>query len=113
MAKIAIDNELVHPAGLFLESPFNNIADELRQHPFAHIFKHLPWFEWLIVSPYYQNHLRFESDKHIANIKCPIMIMHAEDDRVIPFALGEKVKLKVNIHMTIILYFQYLILLFP
>ncbi|KAF7992028.1 hypothetical protein HCN44_001353 [Aphidius gifuensis] len=98
LAKIAIDND-IHPAGLFLESPFNNIADELRQHPFAQIFKHLPWFEWLIVSPYYHNHLRFESDKHIGNIKCSIMIMHAEDDRVIPFALGEKLfKAALKLH---------------
>lgn len=89
LAQLAADNQ--HPTGLFLESPFNNIADELSQHPFAQIFKHLPWFHWVIVSPYYKNNLRFESDKHIGNIKCPVMILHAEDDRVVPFVLGEKV----------------------
>lgn len=28
----------VQPAGLFLESPFNNIADELSEHPLAQVF---------------------------------------------------------------------------
>ncbi|XP_043282748.1 lysophosphatidylserine lipase ABHD12 isoform X3 [Venturia canescens] len=82
--------EGIQPNGLFLESPFNNIADELSEHPFAQIFKHLPWFHWLIVEPFYGNNLRFESDKHIGNITCPIMILHAEDDSVVPFSLGEK-----------------------
>lgn len=29
--------EKVQPAGLFLESPFNNIADELTEHPLAQV----------------------------------------------------------------------------
>ncbi|XP_026670050.1 monoacylglycerol lipase ABHD12 [Ceratina calcarata] len=82
--------EEMQPTGLILESPFNNIADELSEHPLAQIFKHIPWFHWLIVEPFYDNYLRFESDKHIEKIQCPIMILHAEDDNVIPFALGEK-----------------------
>ncbi|XP_034939458.1 lysophosphatidylserine lipase ABHD12 isoform X2 [Chelonus insularis] len=83
-------SENIQPAGLFLESPFNSIADELTYYPAAKIFKHLPWFHWVIVQPFHDNNLRFESDQHIANIQCPIMILHAEDDRVVPFVLGEK-----------------------
>lgn len=89
LAQLAAEGS--QPAGLFLESPFNNIADELREHPFAQIFRHLPWFDWIIVEPFYGNNLRFESDRHVEKIQCPIMILHAEDDNVIPFALGEKV----------------------
>ncbi|XP_031779958.1 lysophosphatidylserine lipase ABHD12 isoform X2 [Nasonia vitripennis] len=80
----------INPAGLFLESPFNNLADEITEHPFAQVFKHLPWFHWIIVQPLYDNELRFESDKHIGKIQCPVMILHAEDDNVVPFSLGEK-----------------------
>ena len=29
--------EKVQPAGLFLESPFNNIADELSEHPLSQV----------------------------------------------------------------------------
>jgi len=45
----------------------------------------------MIVEPFYKNNLRFESDKHISKIECPIIILHAEDDGVIPFPLAEKV----------------------
>lgn len=89
--------EKMQPTGLILESPFNNIADELSEHPLAQIFKHIPWFHWLIVEPFYDNFLRFESDKHIEKIQCPIMILHAEDDNIIPFALGEKL-FKAGLH---------------
>lgn len=45
----------------------------------------------MAVEPFYKNNLRFESDKHITKIDCPIMILHAEDDGVIPVFLAEKV----------------------
>ncbi|KAJ8669303.1 hypothetical protein QAD02_000562 [Eretmocerus hayati] len=78
------------PAGLFLEAPFNNLADEVNDYALSRIFKHLPWFHWAFVEPLYDNELRFESDKHIGKIQCPVMILHAEDDIVVPFSLGEK-----------------------
>lgn len=36
----------------------------------------------------YSNSLRFESDQHISEFRQPIMILHAEDDYVVPFQLG-------------------------
>lgn len=38
----------------------------------------------------YSNKLRFESDKHIGEFRQPVMILHAEDDYVVPFELGYK-----------------------
>jgi len=60
---------------------------------YLQLFKHLPWFHWMIVEPFYKNNLRFESDKHIAKINCPMMILHAQDDGVIPIHLANKVQL--------------------
>lgn len=76
------------PQGVVLESPFSNIRDEVRQHPFSWLFRHLPWFNLLIAQPMYNNYLRFESDKHIGTFRQPVMIVHAEDDLVVPFKLG-------------------------
>jgi abhydrolase domain-containing protein 12 len=28
----------INPAGLFLESPFNNLADEITEHPLAQVY---------------------------------------------------------------------------
>lgn len=84
------------PRLLVLESPFNNIRDEVREHPFSRLFRNLPWFSYTISQPMYDNNLRFESDKHIANFKQPVMIIHAEDDLVVPFKLGYKVNFKAT-----------------
>ncbi|XP_063701231.1 lysophosphatidylserine lipase ABHD12 isoform X2 [Culicoides brevitarsis] len=82
--------EIRKPRGIILESPFNNIKDEISEHPFARAYKYLPWFEFTIVNPMFQNQLTFDSDERVAEIKLPIMILHAEDDRVVPFRLGYK-----------------------
>ncbi|KAH8400729.1 hypothetical protein KR009_000675 [Drosophila setifemur] len=76
------------PRGVILESPFTNIRDEIRLHPFARLFKNLPWFDFTISRPMYSNKLRFESDLHILQFRQPVMIIHAEDDVVVPFLLG-------------------------
>lgn len=79
------------PKLVVLESPFNNIRDEVREHPFSRLFRHLPWFDVTVTEPMYRNNLRFESDKNIIQIHQPIAIIHAEDDLVVPFKLGYKV----------------------
>lgn len=79
------------PFGVVLESPFNNMREEVTEHPFARLFRHLPWFKYTIIEPMQRNSLTFDSDKCIRQIKEPIMIMHAEDDHVVPFRLGYKV----------------------
>lgn len=45
----------------------------------------------MVIQPFYDNHLRFATDIHIGKVQCPIMILHAEDDEIIPIYLGEKV----------------------
>lgn len=76
------------PRGVILESPFTNIRDEIRLHPFSRPFRNLPWFDFMISQPMYTNKLRFESDRHIYEFPQPVMIVHAEDDVVVPFHLG-------------------------
>lgn len=83
-----VEDGLPLPQGVVLESPFSNIRDEVRQHPFSWLFRHLPWFNLMIAEPMYNNNLRFESDKHIGTFHQPVMIVHAEDDMVVPFQLG-------------------------
>lgn len=78
------------PFGVVLESPFNNIKEEITEHPFSKLYRNLPWFDVTIVNPMFENRLSFESDKHIVSVRQPVMILHAEDDRVVPFSLGYK-----------------------
>ncbi|GAB0086887.1 Lysophosphatidylserine lipase ABHD12 [Sergentomyia squamirostris] len=86
MQKAGIDA----PPAVVLESPFNNIREEIREHPFSKFYRHLPWFDFTITEPMHANCLRFESDTHIGEFPQPILILHAEDDLVVPFKLGYK-----------------------
>lgn len=43
------------------------------------------------------DNFRFETDKYICDINLPVMILHAEDDGVVPYRLGYKVKLGVGL----------------
>lgn len=77
------------PCGLVLESPFNNIFDEVRNHPMAWVWRKMPWFDWFFTTSLAQNDLGFVSDQRITVIDCPVLILHAEDDAVVPFKLGK------------------------
>ncbi|XP_040576190.1 lysophosphatidylserine lipase ABHD12 isoform X3 [Lepeophtheirus salmonis] len=78
------------PEGLILESPFNNIYDEIKLHPMSFLWRKMPLFDWLFTGNLDKNDVGFASDRLISNIEIPIIILHAEDDLVVPFQLGQK-----------------------
>ncbi|XP_038109145.1 lysophosphatidylserine lipase ABHD12 isoform X1 [Culex quinquefasciatus] len=90
LLSLLTDMSMPGPRALVLESPFNNIREEICAHPFSKLYRHLPWFDYTISKPMYANELRFESDQHIAEFRQPVLILHAEDDHVVPFHLGYK-----------------------
>ena len=64
-------------AGIILESPFTSmIAAGKSKYPIFPI-------KLLLKDKY-------ESDKKIKNIKSPVLIMHGEEDKIVPFWMGEK-----------------------
>ncbi|XP_046676382.1 lysophosphatidylserine lipase ABHD12-like isoform X1 [Homalodisca vitripennis] len=85
-------------AGVVLEAPFNNLSEEIREYPISQLFTILPWFDFCFVEPVYENNLRFESDVNLRNVSVPLLFLHAEDDRVVPFKLGRKLHESVLRH---------------
>ncbi|XP_076264023.1 lysophosphatidylserine lipase ABHD12-like [Rhynchophorus ferrugineus] len=77
------------PHGLVLEAPFTSMADEIA-HVMGKVFGWLAYFNATIVRPVGENGILFESSRNILNINCPIMIMNAKDDGVIPWTFGER-----------------------
>ena len=64
-------------AGIILESPFTSMVDAGKsQYPYFPIK--------LLLKDKYEN------DKKIKNIKSPILIMHGEVDKLVPFWMGKK-----------------------
>ncbi len=70
-------------AGIILESPFTSMVDAGK-----HYYFYLP------VSILLKD--RYETIKKLKNIEIPILIMHGEKDRIVPFHMGKKVFLKAN-----------------
>lgn len=55
------------------------------------MFAWLPWFTSTVLDPLEQNGFIFNTSKHIMNVDSPVMLLHAEDDSIVPYSLGEKV----------------------
>ena len=65
-------------AGVILETPFTSMVDVGKTvYPFVPVS--------LLLKD------KYESDKKIKNIKSPILIMHGEVDKIVPFWMGEKI----------------------
>uniref|UniRef100_A0AAY4BTQ2 Lysophosphatidylserine lipase ABHD12 n=1 Tax=Denticeps clupeoides TaxID=299321 RepID=A0AAY4BTQ2_9TELE len=78
------------PDALILESPFTNIREEAKSHPFSMVYRYLPGFDWFFLDAITANDIQFASDENVNHISCPLLILHAEDDTVVPFHLGKK-----------------------
>uniref|UniRef100_A0ABI7VX19 Lysophosphatidylserine lipase ABHD12 n=1 Tax=Felis catus TaxID=9685 RepID=A0ABI7VX19_FELCA len=79
------------PDALILESPFTNIREEAKSHPFSVIYRYFPGFDWFFLDPITSSGIKFANDENVKHISCSLLILHAEDDPVVPFQLGRKV----------------------
>lgn len=70
-------------AGLVLEAPYTSIVEIARSA--------YPWLpaDWFMVD-------RYETDKVIAQVHMPVLILHGRKDRIIPFAMGEALLARAN-----------------
>tara|TARA_B100001029_G_scaffold41904_1_gene32649 strand:+ start:209 stop:1024 length:816 start_codon:yes stop_codon:yes gene_type:complete len=64
-------------AGIILESPFTSMIEAARSR--------YPIFPIRLILKD-----KYESDKKIKNIKSPILVMHGEVDKIVPFWMGKK-----------------------
>lgn len=78
------------PRALMLEAPFTTMREEIEYHPIGKLFAWLPWFDATIRDPLEENGFHFWTTTNILSVNCPIMIVHAKDDSIIPYTLGEK-----------------------
>jgi abhydrolase domain-containing protein 12 len=79
------------PKRLVLEAPFDSMANAIANHPFSTPFRIIPYFEYFFVDPIRNTpELNFDSKSRLGDIKSTaVMILHAEDDAIIPYKLGQ------------------------
>ncbi|VDO65799.1 unnamed protein product [Heligmosomoides polygyrus] len=82
------------PHGLILESPFNNLRDAIMKHAVSMPLRWMPesLVQSVIIKPLRDFELTMETDKRIKKVTCPILILHAENDHVIPVILARKLR---------------------
>ena len=76
----------VRPDGYMLEAPFNNMKDEVGTFIIAKGFKVCLDVDKILE----KSDLTFNSEHFIQHIKEPVFIMHAKDDKIIPYELGRQ-----------------------
>ena len=65
------------PRGLILHSSFSSAVDVG-----AHVYPYLP-VRWMMKD-------RYDNASKIKKIECPLLVIHGEDDRIVPIAFGRK-----------------------
>ncbi|XP_023276663.1 protein ABHD12B [Seriola lalandi dorsalis] len=75
---------------LILEAPYTRIGEVVATHPLAKMYMFLPGFESLLWHVLERNNIEFANDKNLKTLTGPLLILHAEDDNVVPYHMGLK-----------------------
>ncbi|UYV64542.1 ABHD12 [Cordylochernes scorpioides] len=78
------------PMGLVLEAPFTKVSDAARYYPLTIIHRYMPYFESVFVRSLESEETHLDSEALIADVKSPVLILHAEDDAMVPVHLGRQ-----------------------
>lgn len=65
------------PAGLILESTFTSMPDLAADH--------YPWMPVRLLARY-----RYDTADYLADVACPVLVIHGRDDDLVPFAHAER-----------------------
>lgn len=75
---------------IILEAPFTNIRDAVAHNPFAKLYRFFPGFEYFFLEIPALNNITFRNDENVKILSSPLLILHAEDDHIVPVELGKK-----------------------
>lgn len=75
--------------GLVLESPFNTMEDEITNFKLSWLTNLLSW--WVDITEELEKAgVEFLTEKHLPLVSVPVLVLHSEDDPVVPVALGRR-----------------------
>ncbi|CAD5224901.1 unnamed protein product [Bursaphelenchus okinawaensis] len=78
------------PYCLVLESPFSALHDVFISRNVMKAFLWIPYFREYVAFCFECAEISMETHKHITDIKCPILMLHADDDPIVPIRFGRK-----------------------
>uniref|UniRef100_A0A3P8NF33 Serine aminopeptidase S33 domain-containing protein n=1 Tax=Astatotilapia calliptera TaxID=8154 RepID=A0A3P8NF33_ASTCA len=90
---------------LILEAPYTSIGEVVVNHRFTKMYRFLPGFESLLWNIMKMTNIVFANDKNLKSLISPLLILHSEDDNVVPYHMGLEVqKLNTDAHVEMISY---------
>uniref|UniRef100_A0A8C8SH67 Abhydrolase domain containing 12B n=1 Tax=Pelusios castaneus TaxID=367368 RepID=A0A8C8SH67_9SAUR len=75
---------------IVLESPYTNIREAAANIPLTKIYRKFPGFEYLILDTMALGDMFFCNDENIKVLSSPLLILHSEDDYIVPVHMGRK-----------------------
>ncbi|XP_029350499.1 monoacylglycerol lipase ABHD12-like [Echeneis naucrates] len=75
---------------LILEAPYTRLRELIADHPLTKMYMFLPGFQSLLWNTLDKNNIEFANDKNLKTLTGPLLILHAEDDNVVPYHMGLK-----------------------
>ncbi|XP_061468559.1 protein ABHD12B [Rhineura floridana] len=75
---------------IVLEASYTNIRDAVATIHLTKIYRKFPGFEYLILDTTARADMYFPNDENLKVLSSPILILHSEDDGVLPIQHGKK-----------------------
>lgn len=88
----------IEPLGLVLETPFTTLSEVAYHHPLTIFHRHLPYFDAFFIKPAEHRDTYFNTEERIKRLSCPVLILHAEDDGVVPYEHGVRLHQQLLSH---------------
>ncbi|GAU89322.1 hypothetical protein RvY_01882 [Ramazzottius varieornatus] len=76
--------------GLILDSPFSSLDDAMRRHPLLYFFHLVPGFTDTVAKAMREMQVNMNNSATVLTLDVPVLILHAEDDGIVPIELGRK-----------------------
>lgn len=75
---------------LILDGAFTRIGEVVANHRLTKMYMFLPGFQSLLSHILEMNNIEFANDKNLKTLTSPLLILHAEDDNIVPYHMGQK-----------------------
>ncbi|XP_051946650.1 monoacylglycerol lipase ABHD12-like isoform X2 [Xyrauchen texanus] len=75
--------------GIILEGAFRN-GQVAVEHPFTWFYWKFPYIQYYLFNPLKDNILNLPNDDNLKKIRTPLMLLHAEDDHIVPFYMAQE-----------------------
>ncbi|CAN9502388.1 unnamed protein product [Ophioblennius macclurei] len=75
---------------LILEAPYTRIGEVVVAHPLSKLYTFFPGSKSLLWNILERNNIVFANDDNLKILSSPLLILHAEDDNIVPHHMGLK-----------------------